>query len=316
MKRFLFLFLSLSFAFAAEPISLETSAGTLYGTLELPTTNDPYPVVLIHPGSGLTDRDGNSAQLPGSNDSLKLLAQEFAESGIASVRIDKRGVGESAAALQSETELSFDDYIEDAVLWLELLQSDERFSQVIMLGHSEGSLISMVAAQRANADGFISVAGAGENAADLLKRQLSAQLPAPLLSEAETVLDALSIGETVTPLPEGIGMIPEIGDALFRASVQPYLISWFAYDPAEELSKLSVPVLIVQGDTDLQASIRDAQALSATKPEAELAIIEGMNHVFKEAPADPEQNLATYADPNLPLADGFLDALVSFIGTL
>lgn len=312
MRLFLMAMMFLGVALAAEPVSLETQTGTLYGTLELPESETPMPIVLIHPGSGPTDRDGNSPQLPGKNDSLKLLAQNLAENGVASVRIDKRGIGESASALTSEADLSFDTYIEDAAAWLELLQNDERFGSVIMLGHSEGSLIGMVAAERVGADAYISVAGAGENAADTIKRQLSEQLPENLLAETDSVLDSLSTGETVTPLPENIGAIPGIS-SLFRPSVQPYLISWFQYEPAEEITELDMPVLIVQGSTDIQTTVEDAETLSAAKPDAELVVIDGMNHVFKDAPADPEANLATYSDPSLPLTDGLLETLLSFV---
>ena len=313
----LFFLLSLGSALAAsEPISLETMTGTLYGTLELPNVNEPYPVVLIHPGSGPTDRDGNSAQLPGKNDSLKLLAEALAGEGIASLRIDKRGIGESTPAGLEERALRFDTYIDDAAAWLNLLQNDERFSDVIVLGHSEGSLIGMVAAQRAQADAFISLVGAGEPAGDTLERQLSAQLPQPLLEESREVIASLEEGETVQPLPEGIAAVPAIGDALFRPSVQPYLISWFQYDPAEEVAKLEVPVLIVQGTTDIQVRVEDAELLSAAQPNAELVTLEGMNHVLKDAPANRALNLATYANPDLPLTDGLVEAISSFVEIL
>ncbi len=318
MKQLVFFFLlSLGSVFASsEEVRLETMTGTLYGTLELPNTSEPYPVVLIHPGSGPTDRDGNSAQLPGKNDSLKLLAEALAEEGIASLRIDKRGSGESAGATPNEANLRFDTYIDDAAAWLNLLQSDERFSDIVMLGHSEGSLIGMMAAQRAGADGFISLAGAGEPAADTLVRQLSAQLPQPLLEESKEVITSLEEGETVQPLPAGIAAMPAIGNALFRPSLQPYLISWFQYDPAEEVARLEMPVLIIQGTTDIQVRAKDAELLSAAKPNAELAILEGMNHVLKDAPANRALNLATYANPDLPLTDGLVGAISSFVKTL
>ena len=318
MKPLALLFLmGLSFALAAsEPISLETMTGTLYGTLELPDISAPYPVVLIHPGSGPTDRDGNSAQLPGKNDSLKLLAEALAKEGIASVRIDKRGIGESLNATPNEADLRFDTYIDDAAAWLDLLQNGERFSEVIMLGHSEGSLIGTVAAQHAGADGFISLAGPGEPAADTLERQLSVQLPQPLLEESEEVIASLEEGQTVQPLPKGIAAVPAIGNALFRPSVQPYLISWFQYDPAEEVARLEMPVLIVQGTTDIQVRVEDAELLSAAQPAAELVILEGMNHVLKDAPATRALNLAAYANPNLPLTDGLVEAITSFITAL
>lgn len=160
MKHVFFVFLStllpfnLSFA-ASEAVTLETLTGTLYGTLELPGGPGPYSVALIHPGSGPTDRDGNSALVPGKNDSLKLLAEGLVEQGIASLRIDKRGVGESAAAAPSETALRFETYVADAVAWLGKLRDDERFGDLYVIGHSEGSLIGMLSAERAPVRAFV-----------------------------------------------------------------------------------------------------------------------------------------------------------------
>ena len=135
------------------------------------------PVVLLLSGSGPTDRNGNSPMLPGKNNSLQMLAEGLASNGIASLRYDKRGVGESAKAMMAEADLRFETYVDDAVAWCEQLRKDKRFSAVIIAGHSEGSLIGMLAAKRCNAAGFISIAGAGRAAADILRTQLAGKLP-------------------------------------------------------------------------------------------------------------------------------------------
>ncbi|HEX7023001.1 MAG TPA: alpha/beta fold hydrolase [Trueperaceae bacterium] len=297
----------------SEEVQLDTPTGTLYGTLELPKGAGPFTITLIHPGSGPTDRNGNSPALPGKNNSLKLLADGLADHGIASLRIDKRGIGESLAAGPSEADLRFDTYVDDAVRWLHFLQDDPRFDTVTVIGHSEGSLIGMLAARQAHADAFISIAGAAKPAADVLRRQLQAQLPPNLMADVDTVLTQLEAGHTVETLPESITSIPAIAQALFRPSVQPYLISWFQYDPAAEITKLDMPVLIVQGTTDLQVPLEAAKTLAAAAPEAELKILDGMNHVLKEAPDDPAQNLATYGNPELPLADDLVGILSDFL---
>ena len=292
-------------AFTTEDVTLEIEAGTLYGTLLIPADTAQPPVALLIAGSGPTDRNGNSPLLPGRNDSLELLAEGLARRGIASLRYDKRGVGESAAAIGSEADLVFDDYVADAERWLDQLAADERFGGVVVVGHSEGSLIGMLAAERAAAAGFVSVAGSGRAAGDLLRIQLADNLPAPLLEEATSVLDALEAGETVADVS------PELA-SLFRASVQPYLISWFRYDPAEVVARLEMPVLIVQGTTDIQVAVADAELLAAADEDAELVLIEDMNHVLKTVPAG-EDPLASYGDPTLPLADGLVDAVATFI---
>ena len=288
-------------------IVLDTPTGKIAGSLLLPAAAGPVPVALIIGGSGPTDRDGNSSMIPGRNDSLRLLAQALARAGIASVRYDKRGIGASAQAMQSESALRFETYIDDAAAWIGRLRKDARFSKVAVIGHSEGSLIGMVAARQAGADAFVSVAGTGFPLPAVLRRQLAGKLPPPLQEENERVLSSLERGERVAEVSPLLA-------ALYRPSVQPYLISQFRYLPAERIDALAVPVLIVQGTTDIQVGVEDAQALKKAHPGARLEIVEGMNHVLKMVPADGAQ-LASYGDPALPLAPGLAAAVTSFLHT-
>lgn len=291
----------------AEDIILQTPTGKIHGTLQLPEAPAKCPVVLMHAGSGPTDRDGNTPLLPGKNDSLKMIAQGLAEEGIASVRFDKRGIAASAGALTSEADLRFDDYVDDVVAWIKLLQNDTRFSGVVVLGHSEGSLIGMAAANKVSGlSGVISVAGAGKPAYELIEEQLANQAK-DIRDESHAIMDDLKKGRTVEKVRSELM-------ALFRPSVQPYMISWFKYDPATEIANLDVPVLILQGTTDLQVPVEDAQLLAKAKPDAKLKMFDGMNHVLKEAPLDPQANIAAYSNPELPLAPGFLEEIVSFVG--
>ena len=289
-------------------IALDTPTGKIAGSLLLPAAAGPVPVALIIAGSGPTDRDGNSSMIPGRNDSLRMLAQALARAGIASVRYDKRGIGASAQAMQSESALRFETYIDDAAAWVARLRKDPRFSTVAVIGHSEGSLIGMVAARQAGADAFVSIAGVGTPLPAVLRRQLADKLPPDLLKENERVLGALERGQTVDGVPPLLA-------ALYRPSVQPYLISQFRYVPAERIAALSIPVLIVQGTTDIQVGVEDAQALKKASPGARLEIVEGMNHVLKMVPADGAQ-LASYGDPALPLAPRLVDAVTSFLHTV
>lgn len=309
----LMLILSGAVQAASQELVLETSSGKLYGTLETPNGNGPFTVALIHPGSGPTDRDGNNP-LAGRNDGLKMLAEGLVQNGIASLRIDKRAIGKSAGAAVREEDLRFETYIQDSVAWLELLRKDKRFSKFVLIGHSEGSLIGMIAAREAKADAFVSLAGVGQAADTLLLEQLKPQLSPEMYSETQRVLAELGAGRSV---PENQIKLPaQLTAQLFRASLQPYLISWFRYNPAQEIAKLSVPVLVVQGTTDLQVKPKEADALAAANPRAKKVMIEGMNHVLKTAPADPAANFATYSNPNLPLAPGLLDNIVRFIKAL
>ena len=280
---------------ADQPISLSTGSGQINGSLRLPADGKKAPVVLILSGSGPTDRDGNSAGIPGKNDSLKMLAQTLADAGFASVRFDKRGIGASAAATVREADLRLESYVHDAAAWIDQLAADPRFSGVAVAGHSEGSLIGMLAAQGKPVRAFVSLAGVAERAADILRQQLAGKLPPELAARSEAILASLEKGQADGDVPAPLA-------PLYRPSVQPYLISWFRYVPADEFKKLSVPCLILQGDTDIQVSVSEARALSAAKPDAELQIIAGMNHVLKLVPADQARQLASYGDPTLPLA--------------
>lgn len=291
------------FAQMEELITLNTGTGDLEGTLLVPDGSEKPPVALIIAGSGPTDRNGNNAMM--TNNSLKMLAAGLAENGIASLRYDKRGIGKSQSATVKESDLRFENYIDDARQWLELLKKDERFGAVIVIGHSEGSLIGMIAARQANVGKFVSLAGVGESANATIRRQLSSQPPF-VMEQAGPVLEKLEQGETVAEVPQFLA-------ALFRPSVQPYLISWFQYDPQTEIAKMDQPVLIIQGTTDIQVTVGDAESLAKANPKAEKQLIEGMNHILKEAPADPQQNVQTYNQPELPLKSGVIELIAGFI---
>ena len=297
-----FLFATIFTLAQEEIIVLETPTGNIEGTLLLPSNENP-PIVLIIAGSGPTDRDGNNISL--QNNSLKMLAQGLYENNIASFRFDKRGIARSAAAGMAEEDLRFEHYIQDVQQWHSLLKDDSRFSSFIILGHSEGSLIGMIASQTVAPDKFISLAGPGFSMQATLRRQLADQ-PAYVLSMSLPILEQLEKGKTVDSVPPLINM-------LFRPSVQPYLISTFKYDPVIEISKVQSPVLIIQGTTDIQIQVEDAKKLAAANANSELVIIEGMNHILKEAEAHRFLNLRTYGDPNLELKQGLIESITRFI---
>jgi alpha-beta hydrolase superfamily lysophospholipase len=289
-----------------EAVRLETPGGVLHGTLVLPADpRVPMPVVLMIAGSGPTDRNGNSPLLPGANNSLKLLAEGLAGRGIASLRYDKRGVAASAGAARSEAELRFTHYSDDAAAWLAQLRRDGRFSSLIVLGHSEGSLLGIMAAQQERPDALISVAGAGRPIAEVLREQLERNLPADTKAEALRILNELQAGRTVATVPPSLLVV-------FRPSVQPYLLSWLPLDPAVELGRLRMPVLIVHGTTDIQVAVAEAERLARAGPARQLAILDGMNHVLKEV-REASQQAASYSDPALPLHPALIERIAEFV---
>jgi uncharacterized protein len=198
-----------------------------------------------------------------------------------------------------------DSYVDDAVAWIRQLGSDPRFRTITVLGHSEGSLIGMLAAEQAPADAFISVSAPARRASDVLRGQLRPQLPPELWQESERILLELEQGRTTDPGPASLL-------ALYRPSVQPYLISWFRHTPSEQIRRVPGPVLIVHGTTDIQVGTGEAELLSQSRPEAELVMIDGMNHLLKLVPRDPAQQTASYSDPSLPVAPLLIERVARF----
>lgn len=285
-------------------VMLGEGAGALHGTLLTPDGKAEFDAVLMISGSGPTDRDGNQPRL--QNNSLKLVAEGLQAAGFASLRFDKRGVAASAGAAAREEDLRFDTYVDDARQWLAILKSETGVKRLFVLGHSEGALIAVIVGQDGGTSGTISLAGAGLPAADILRRQIrSSPNGEQVLALAEPTLQKLERGE-LDPAPSPLLY------TLFRPSVQPYLISWFKVDPRVEIGRAQGRVLILQGSTDIQVLAEDAQSLQAARPDAVLTMIDGMNHVLKTAAADRAANIATYSDPNLPLAPGLMDAISGF----
>jgi alpha/beta superfamily hydrolase len=291
------------FGQSEEVIVLKTENGEIEGTLTIPDAKLPVPVALIIAGSGPTDRNGNNPMM--TNNSLKMLSAELAKNGIASLRYDKRGIAASQKAGMKEADLRFEMYINDAIDWVQLLKKNEKINQIVVIGHSEGSLIGMVASQNENVGKFVSIAGAGQSAGKIIREQLKAQ-PLFVLEQSSPILDELEKGNTVENVPQMLF-------SLFRPSVQPYMISWFKYDPQIEIAKLQKPILIVQGTTDIQVSVEDAKRLQAAKPSSKMIVIEGMNHIFKNADADRMKNFETYTQPELPVNTELIEAISNFI---
>jgi len=289
-----------------EAITLQTPSGLLAGTLTLSTGDLARPLAIIIAGSGPTDRNGNTAGMPGGPDAYRLLADSLAAHGIASLRYDKRGIAGSRAIGIRESDLRFEMFADDAAGWVSQARTDRRFSTIVIVGHSEGSLLGMLAAQRSRPDAFVSLAGPARRADFVLHEQLAAQLPPALQLRSDSILASLVRGDTVANTP------PELV-ALYRPSVQPYLISWFRYAGSVEIQKLTMPVLIVQGTHDVQVAPAEAELLAAASPRARVASIAGMNHVLKLTPPTLAEQMRFYVDPTVPLAPELVSALVAFI---
>jgi uncharacterized protein len=294
--------------FRMDTTRVAVSGGELCGVLTTSlyrTQDGKTPLVIIIPGSGPTDMNGNS--IGGvTAQSYLMLARDFADRGISSYRYDKRGIGASAALTTEESQLSFINGVVDVKSIVAYFINDERFSSIILLGHSEGSLIGMLATTAPGVKKYISLAGPADNASTLLKAQLGAQLGAQK-SKVFKQLDSLRKGQTVRDEDPAMAM-------LFRQSVQPYLKSWFKYTPSTEIKKLKVPVLIVNGTKDIQVPEAQAQKLKKALPKAKLLIVKDMNHVLKTVEGtDHESNIAVYSDEHLPLVYDFVEQVSDWI---
>ena len=282
--------------------------GELRGTYLAP--KEGQPVVLIIPGSGPTDRDGNSP-LGVRAASLRLLAEALATRGIGSVRIDKRGMFGSAGAAADPNAVTIGAYAEDVAAWVDAARQRSGARCIWLLGHSEGGLVALVAGQ-SNPDicGVITVSAAGRPLAIVLREQLTAQLTGtPLLDPALAGIARLEAGERVDPAD-----IPAPLMGLLAPSVQGFLIDFMARSPGQLAASLTVPMLIVQGDADIQAGVADARTLAAANPRARLVILPDVNHVLKAVTAnDRAANIASYGNPDLPLDPNVASAIDDFL---
>ncbi|MDB5109483.1 MAG: alpha/beta hydrolase [Mucilaginibacter sp.] len=286
-----------------SPVSVKTLSGTVSGTLAMPkNATGKIPVVLIIPGSGQVDRDGNGPNM--NSNVYKLLAVALGKNGIASLRYDKRMIGQSVSAAK-ETDMRFDDYIDDAYSLISMLSSDQHFSKVIVMGHGQGSLVGMIAANNENVNSYISVEGTALTADKVLTDQINKSYPAYIAEGFKKVLDTLRRGKINYKVDPALYPVA-------RPSLQGYILSWWRFDPQVEIKKLKKPILIIQGSTDLDVDVTNAEKLKKGKLPV-LVIINDMNYVLKEAPADKEKNKSTYTNPQLPLKPELVTTIVDFI---
>ena len=313
MKKILFflpiLFVSLGHSqtkteiFKKQEININT---LLKGSLYTPLKNSKKEtLVILIAGSGPTDRNGNQKNLV--NNSLKYLCEGLAQNDIAAFSYDKRMFAQISLGTLNEATLSFEDFINDAKAVFTYFKNQKKYNKIIIAGHSEGSLIGMIAANN-NADAFISIAGPGRTIDAVVVEQIEKQAPF-LKEEVLKNFEILKSGKTFELKNEMLA-------SLFRPSVQPYMISWLKYNPQDEIKKLKIPTLLLNGTNDLQVSVGEAELLKKSKPDAELVIIDAMNHVFKEIKGDTAENMKSYNDPNLPISAQLLNTITRFIKAL
>ena len=276
--------------------------GNIDAVLTTPADVDRPPVALLIAGSGSTDHDGNGPQAKPAT--LKKLAEQLAEQKIATLRYDKRGAGGWKPIFGKPEDFRFKDYVDDAVSLVNYLKSSGKFGRVVVIGHSEGGLVAVLAARQVQVDRLVLLVTAARRQGDLVKAQLEKrQIPPDILDPILKAIDSIMAGQIVDPPPRGLAIEP---------SMQPSVASAFTVDPIEPLKSIDKPILIVGGGRDVQVARLDFIALSAASPLAKTLWLPDMNHVLVDV-ADEADNLAAYNQPERTLDSKLVDAVAAFI---
>jgi pimeloyl-ACP methyl ester carboxylesterase len=294
----------------AAPVTTEAQlhAGALSGIMLRPETSTAS--ILIIPGSGPTDRDGNN-RLGVRGAPYKRLAEGLASKRITTVRVDKRGMFGSSRAAADPNSVTINDYAGDVHAWVRVIREQTGVPCVWVAGHSEGGLVALASSQ--NPDGLcglILLASPGRPVGQVLREQLQLGLGKGLmLQQASSTIKALEAGRH----PNVNSLHPAL-QQMFAPPIQGFLISMLSYDPARLIAEFHKPVLILQGERDLQVSVVDAKRLKEAAPEAKLVLLPDANHFFKVVKsADKAANAATYSQPGVPLAPHVADEIADFV---
>lgn len=305
MKNFIIVLLSFTctFSFSQENTYSSTEISIskfIDGTLTSPNTGSNTLAIIIA-GSGPTDRNGNQNFLKTNN--LKKLAIALTNNGIATFRYDKRSVKQIRKG-NIDPNIKFDDFVSDAIDVLDYFKKQNEFKKIYVVGHSQGSLIGLLASKD-KADGFISLAGAGQSIDMVITEQV--QKTAPMFTEdTKRVFGILKEGKTTTDYPTALASI-------FDVSIQPFMASWMKYNPTEEIGKLEIPILIINGTKDLQVSVDEARLLNDAAKNSELKLIDKMNHVLFIIEGDDQENAKSYNDHSGKVSEELINTIVAFI---
>ena len=295
-------------AVAAEsPYTIHSGPLELGGTLTVPRgASGAVPVVVIIAGSGPTDRNGNSVMGIRPN-CYAQLAWRLAERGIASLRYDKRVLPATKGAVDI-SRLTLDDFAADARAAAESLARDARFSRVVLLGHSEGSALALIAARQGPpVASVISVSGLGRSLGVVMREQLTRQFDSATLVRYDTAMAQYLRGEQPKDVPAQLG-------PLFVPINLSFMKSLSSFDPPVAIRGVRQPVLIVQGGRDLQVTVADAERLHAARPDAQLVVIPMANHVLKQV-TDTTLigQMPAYQNPALPIMPDVVNAIADWI---
>lgn len=304
MKNVLILLFTFTglFSYGQERVVTETAIAInnlIEGTL-LASNNDKILAIIIA-GSGPTDRNGNQNFL--KSYSLKKLATSLTNNGIATFRYDKRIV-KQIKKRNVDLHITFDDFVTDAISVIDYFKSKNDFEKIYVIGHSQGSLVGMLAAKN-NIDGFISLAGAGQSIDNVIIEQIEKTAPG-FTDDTKRILELLKLGKTTNDYPVALASV-------FNKDIQPFMISWIKYNPQEIIANLDMPILLINGTKDLQVSINEVQELKKASESAVLKIIKNMNHILFIIEGDDLENSKSYNESHRPVSEELINEITKFI---
>ena len=285
-------------------VKLKVRGGYIYGNVLEPKENAKDAIVIITAGSGPTDRDGNSPLLDGRNDSLKYLAYKLKDKGIASFRYDQRSSGKSYKSLKA-TNIKFEYLVEDLVECIKYLRQKKNYKTIYLIGHSQGALISVLAAQQEKVDGVVTIAGAARPIDEILIDQFERQ-DNGLVYVLKEELKKVKEGKESTVEDKDIKM-------LLSGENGEFVRNWMKYNPVKELKKLDTPVYFIYGTSDLQVKPVEINYLDDIIKNDNLKILKDMNHVLKVSPEDEKENIKRYSLPSYPIHPNLADSIEGFI---
>ncbi len=256
-------------------------------------------VIWIH-GSGNVDRNGNQGAIVKAN-YIQQFRELLIQHEIAFFSYDKRT--SNSKNYKHLKGIQFEDLVIDAQKVVEALLKKRKFSKVILLGHSQGSLVGMLALNK-QIDKYISLSGPAYAIDETLIKQIAKNSPSLATTVTDHVKELKSKGEIKEVHPMLV--------SIFAKQNQPFLKSWMKYNPAEEIKKVTIPLLIVNGTKDIQVASEEAKILHQSNINSELLLIDNMNHVIKEIIKD-EDNLLSYYSPDFKISKKLINEVVKFI---
>jgi hypothetical protein len=265
-----------------QEVNFRSKGAELAGTLSHPDSGGPFPALLLLPGSGQTDRNDNVKQFP--INALAEVAADLLAHGFASLRYDKRGVGQSGGDYWAT---GFNDRYEDARAALQFLteQSSIQPKKVFVLGHSEGALLATrLAGGGADIAGIILLAGPAQSGEAVLKWQ-GREITKGLKGPSGWLIRTFHIDVTKSQQKKLDRIKATKKDwyrQLFVKVNAKWLREFMAYDPAADFSRLKVPVLAITGSKDIQVDPADLTRMERlVKAPFESHLIPDMTHLLR-----------------------------------